>query len=225
MHVHTTALADRYLDAQLVGDRKAALRVVLDDGLDKGISVPDLYLRVVQPAQYRIGQLWQDNQITIAHEHLATAISHLALAHLYPHLPRAPGNGKRVVVACVSGELHDLGARVLADLFEMAGFEVRYLGANVPADSLVALTRETRADLLALSVTMPGHLPGVHAVVQQSREALGDQLRLAVGGLAASARPDLTAELQVDVAGMDASAAVAAAQRLLQVDDRPAGSG
>ncbi len=195
------------------------MRVVLDDGLAQGISVPDLYLRVVQPAQYRVGQLWQDNQITVAHEHLATAISHLALAHLYPHLPRARGNGKRVVVACVSGELHDLGARVLADLFEMAGFDVRYLGANVPGESLVALTRETRADLLALSVTMPCHLSSLHAVVQQSREALGDQLRLAAGGQALTARPDLAAELQIDVTGSDAVAAIAATQRLLQVDD------
>lgn len=64
----------RFVAAQLRGDRREALRVVIDEGLAGGATVPELHLRVVQPAQYEIGRLWQENKISVAEEHLATAI-------------------------------------------------------------------------------------------------------------------------------------------------------
>ena len=125
-------IAARYLEALLAGDRDAAVRTAFDDGVARGLSVPDLYVGVIQTAQHRIGELWQANRLTVAHEHVATAISQLVMALAYPVLPRQPRNGKPALVACVDDELHDLGARMVADFFEMAGFDVRYLGANLP---------------------------------------------------------------------------------------------
>src|SRR3954452_8260536 len=98
--------AARYLGALLAGDRDTAVRVALDEGVDGGLSVPDLYLGVIEPAQRRIGELWQENRITVGHEHIATAISQLVMALTYPLLPRGPANGKRAVIACVENELH-----------------------------------------------------------------------------------------------------------------------
>ena len=211
-------LADRYLAAQLAGDRRAALRVAVEDGIERGLPIPDLYLAVIQPAQYRIGQLWQDNQITVAQEHLATAISQLALAQVYPALPRDPSNGKRALVACVAGELHDLGARMTADFFEMAGFGVRYLGADVPTDSLVAMAREDPPDLLVLSVTMSFHLDTLRDAVRRLRETLGHRSRLAVGGHAFTWAPGLESRLGADVYGRDARESVGLARRVLGLD-------
>src|SRR3712207_4670693 len=70
-------IAPRYLEALLAGDRNAAVRAALDDGVARGLTVPDLYVGVIQPAQHRIGELWQENRLTVAHEHVATAISQL----------------------------------------------------------------------------------------------------------------------------------------------------
>src|SRR5690242_10012120 len=100
-----TELSDRYLAAQLVGDRREALRLIIEEGLEQGVSVPRLQIEVIQAAQYEIGRLWQENAISVAQEHLATGISQLALAHLYEHLPRGESIGRRAVVACVEGEL------------------------------------------------------------------------------------------------------------------------
>jgi len=182
------ALTARYVAAQLAGDRREALRVV-DDGLGAGISATALQLRVVQPAQYEIGRLWQENRITVAQEHLATAISQLVLAHLYRHLPRDPKNGKRVLLACVEGELHDMGARVAADHLEMSGYEVHYLGANVPTDDLVAMVREHPPDLLALSASMPSHLPAIEEAVTRVCRATGNGVPIALGGRAFAGGP------------------------------------
>ena len=214
----TRTLLERYLAAQLAGDRRAALRVVVDEGLGGGVPVPTLYLDVVQAAQYRIGELWQGNRITVAQEHLATAISQVALAELYRVLPCQPPHGRRALVACVGGELHELGTRITADFFEMAGFDVRYLGASVPTDSLVAMVREDPPDLLVLSVTMSFHLDALHEAVRRTREAVGDRLHLALGGQAFTWAPALVGQLGAEVYGRDARESVALARQLLGLE-------
>jgi methanogenic corrinoid protein MtbC1 len=178
--------------------------------------VPELHLNVLQPAQYEIGRLWQENRISVAQEHLATAITQFALAHLYRHLPRDPANGRTVLVACVEGDLHEVGARVGSDFLEMAGFDVRFLGANVPTDSLVRMVREHPPDLLALSVTMTYHLPALRDALARVR-AVAPRLPLAVGGLAFSWAPGLERELDVSFFGRDARELVSAACQTLGV--------
>ena len=100
----TAALSERFVEAQLAGNRREAIRLLME-GLRQGLSVPDLHLGVIQAAQYRIGELWLAHQVTIAEEHLATAIAQLAMSHLYPHLPRGERLGKRVLLGCVEGEI------------------------------------------------------------------------------------------------------------------------
>jgi methanogenic corrinoid protein MtbC1 len=211
----TADLCERYLAAQLAGDRNAALRLVLDEGVGKGIAVPRLYLDVIEVAQHRIGQLWQENRISVAQEHVATAISSLVIAHLYTALPRAPSNEKRVLLSCVDGELHDLGARVTADFFEMAGYDVRYLGASLPTDHLVAMAREDPPDLLVLSMTLSLHEVSFRRAIAALRSAVGNRLHLGVGGQAFVWTPDLPQAVGAHFYGRDARESVAAADRLL----------
>ncbi|MDY7226353.1 cobalamin B12-binding domain-containing protein [Hyalangium rubrum] len=209
-------MRQRYLAAQLRGDRREALRLLVDEGLLQGIPLQDIHLKVIQPAQYEIGRLWQENIISVAQEHLATAISQLALSHLYRHLPRDPANGKVIMLSCVEGELHEVGARMASDFLEMAGFDVRFLGANVPTDHLVRMVREQRPDLLALSVSMTYHLPALRLAVA-AVHAVAPRLPIAVGGLAFTWAPGLEKELDISFHGRDARELVASACRTLGV--------
>lgn len=209
------SLTDRYIAAQLAGDRATALQIMLEDGIGGGIPAPELYLNVIQPAQHRIGRLWQENRITVAQEHLATAISHLVLAHLYPLLPREPENGLVAVVACVPGELHDMGSRIAADFFEMSGYDVRFLGANVPVESLSAMVAESRADIVVLSVVMTFNLPGLRDVVRAIRALPGVSPRIIVGGPAIETVPELANELGIDLWGVSITDAIVTARDLL----------
>lgn len=215
METPLQSLTDRYIAAQLAGDRATALQIMLEEGIGRGIPVSELYLNVIQPAQHRIGRLWQENRITVAQEHLATAISQLVLAHLYPLLPREPENGLVAVVACVPGELHDMGSRVAADFFEMSGYDVRFLGANVPVESLAAMVAETCADIVVLSVVMTFNLPGLREAVRAIRSAHGASPRIIVGGPAIESAPGLADELGIDLWGVSITDALAAARTLL----------
>jgi methanogenic corrinoid protein MtbC1 len=206
---------------------------VIDEGLERGASVLDVQLGVIQEAQREIGRLWQENSISVAQEHLATAISNMALSHLYDHASRARTNGKKVIVACVEGELHDFPARLVADALDLAGFDVRYLGASVPTDSLLSFIREERPDLVALSVTMTFNLPSLRATCDRLRKETAGALPIAIGGNAcrglqetplsgpgsdASPRSgDVAAELNADATGVDAAEVVDAVCKLLGV--------
>jgi len=174
-------LSRSYLAAQLAGDRREAVRLLMEEGIGRGNSVIDLHLRVIQQAQREIGRLWEQNSISVALEHQATAVSQLALAHLYQQSIRRPPVGKSVLLACAEGELHDVGARICADVLDLHGFEVRFLGANVPTDCLLGFVERTRPDLVALSVTLPTHLPATRAAVDTLRPT---RVPLAVGGRA-----------------------------------------
>jgi methanogenic corrinoid protein MtbC1 len=213
----TTNLANRYLEAQLAGDRAEAVRLLIEEGLHQGISAADLLLGVIQPAQREIGRLWQENKVSIAQEHLATGISQLALARIYQEAPREKQLGKTVVVACVEGETHEMGARIAADFLEMAGFRVRYLGANVPTDSLLEMVKKSPPDLIAISATISFHVGALRDAIERIIKATDGKLPVMVGGHVFEWDPGLRERLGQVVHGEDAVALVAAAKRALGV--------
>ena len=164
-------LRDRYLRAQLTGDPREAVRLLVEDGLGSGAAIVELQEGVVQAAQDEIGRLWQQNRVSIAQEHMATAIC-TTLAALFERAQPKPPLGKKLLLACVEGELHDLPARMAADFLELEGFEVRYLGANVPHDDLISMVRAEQPDVIGLSVTMSFNVPALRTAVERLRAAI-----------------------------------------------------
>jgi methanogenic corrinoid protein MtbC1 len=206
-------LRAHYLAAQLAGDRREALRLVLEEGLAGGHDVMTLQHEVVASAQHEIGRRWMRNEVTIAQEHMASAISQLALSALFEHATPAPRLGRKLVLACVEGELHDLPARMAADTLELAGFDVRYLGANVPNDSLVELVIAERPDAIGLSVTMQFNMPALRSAVARLRAAI--QRPLFIGGHATTWSEDTANELSVACVGTHPREIVAAVRKLV----------
>jgi methanogenic corrinoid protein MtbC1 len=210
------SLSRRFLDAQLAADRRAALSVVLDDGVRAGVSVVRLVMDVIRPAQFAIGQLWQMNKITVADEHIATAISQLALAQLYPYGERGEATGKRILVACVEGELHDMGARMAADLLDLDGHTVEFLGASVPTDHLILRVKAAPPDLVVLSITMTFHIAALGAAVERLRAEVDAALPIAAGGRAIAWCPELLATLKLAAFGEDARTLITDVQRFFR---------
>jgi methanogenic corrinoid protein MtbC1 len=209
---------EQYLQAQVTGDQRGALRIVREAVAD-GHSVRAVQEGVIQAAQHEIGRLWQENRLSIAHEHMATAISQMALVHLFELAPAPRANGRTIVVACVEGELHDLPARLVADYLESEGFAVRFLGANVPTESLGRLLAEDPPDLLALSVTMSFNVAGLRAAVAAVRERLPG-LQIAAGGHALAWAPELAEQIGVLVVGAKSEDIVAGLLRQLPGGER-----
>lgn len=170
----------RYLDTMLQADTLGAMALV-NDFIRDSIPVGDVCVDIVAEAMRRVGELWHGHQISVDMEHYCTSITQMALSQLYPLIFGQERNGKSVLVACIGSELHEMGARMVADLFEYNGWDSIYLGAAVPVEALEAAVTANQPDLVALSVTMPQHLPLCREAVERLRE--GDfQNRIAVGG-------------------------------------------
>jgi MerR family transcriptional regulator, light-induced transcriptional regulator len=213
-------LARAYLTALLRADRRSAVEII-DAAARDGVSVRELYLDVFQPVQREIGRLWQNNEISVAEEHYCTASTQGVMAQFYPQILSAARVGRKVVVACVGNELHEIGTRMVADFFEMDGWDGVYIGANTPTTALVELVCRERPDLVALGVTMTYHLGTAAKVVERLR---GDDrcsdVKIIAGGYVFQQHPELWRSLGVDGCAADAARAVTVGNELVNANGR-----
>lgn len=175
--------AKAYIDMLLNGDRHEALKLI-EQLSNQGVSVKDIYLDIFQPAQYQIGQLWLKNEISVAKEHYCTAVTQQAMSLLYPKVFTTERKGLTFVAACVGNELHEIGVRMVADFFEMDGWDTYYLGANTPADSIIKAANERHADLVGLSIALPIHRSLLRSVIEQIKPQIPPKTKIIIGGYA-----------------------------------------
>ena len=200
-------LARLYSDAAMAGRRQAALNLVLE-GLREGHSVIDLYADVLQQSMYRIGRLWAANRISVAKEHMATAITQYVMAQIYPRIPMQDQVRGSIVMTGVKGEMHQIGANMVADVLETGGWDVRFLGADAPTDAVVDAVEEHRAQILGISATMLYNLPQVAKLAEAARRRIGGKIRILVGGRAFRSTPELYREMGADGCGGDLRSAI-----------------
>lgn len=168
-------------------------------------------LEVVRPTLIRIGDMWHAGSISVATEHFASNFLQGRLRSLLRLLADAPG-GHLVIVACAPGELHEIGALIMAVMLRRSGFAVKYLGANTPITDLALLVRDQRADAVLISATTQAPIPNLRA----ERELLRSIPALLVLGGAAVARvPELAAEVGGVFLGNDARKVVPELRALL----------
>ncbi|MEV5747386.1 cobalamin-dependent protein [Actinoallomurus sp. NPDC052308] len=171
-HLDTRTVSARLWDAVRKGDEGAAVQTVLS-ALDAGLDAESALLDVVAPVQARVGAEWAANRLSVAQEHAATAIDdHVVTAvahHASAPSPRpSPG---RITVTCVDGEWHALPARLLAETLRLRGWQVDFLGCQIPVPHLVDHLHRSGPDALALSSSIPTRLPTAHATIAACRAA------------------------------------------------------
>jgi methanogenic corrinoid protein MtbC1 len=207
--------AREFETALLAGDQRRALAVV-NSCIDSGHDLVDVELHVIKAAMYRIGEQWQENQVTVAQEHIATAIVESVMtAALLRSPPPAPID-KQVLLACVAGNHHTVGLRIVADSFQLNGWEVQYLGANVPTPSLIRQIGKWSPDLVGLSLSFAQQMPAVKDVIAQLRARFGrERPPVMIGGLAVNRFDRLVDMVGADARSFDAQAAIGTAKQLV----------
>ncbi|GAC1344148.1 MAG: HTH-type transcriptional repressor CarH [Myxococcales bacterium] len=148
----------------------------------KGHSLADIFDDVVAPALRTVGTKWEKCSITIAEEHVATQTVVEAIARAQP-LAEPPGEPNRAdrgtaVVASVSGDQHDVAARMAACLLRARCFEVLAPLAQTPARDLAEMIVRARASIVALACTIP---QDVRSLIEQIE--LAEQATRQTGGI------------------------------------------
>jgi methanogenic corrinoid protein MtbC1 len=208
-------LAKGFNEALLKGDRHEARRMIMEE-VEKGTPVKDIYIHVFQTSQLEVGRLWQENQISVAREHFVSAATQMIMSQLYPYIFSTERNGHSFIGACIGGELHEIGIRMVCDFFEMEGWDTWYLGANTPTDSLIQSIKENKAELLGLSVTMPYHISSLQEVVRYIREdETGKNVKILVGGNGINHKKYLWKTIGADGYAPDARKAIELAGQLI----------
>lgn len=173
---------ETYLEALLQGQHRHC-RSLVNQLLEKDIPVKELYTHLFQRSLYEVGDLWEHNKITVATEHLATAITERMMIEAYPRLFSQKYSGKVAVVACPADEYHQIGAQMVADVFELNGWHGFFLGANTPLKDLVDTIAEKQPHLLALSISVSFNFGKLFDVIHFLQDRFSD-LQILVGGQA-----------------------------------------
>ncbi len=208
-------IAEEFEAALLRGDQRKAL-AILNRAMDGGHSLVDAEMRMIQPALYQIGEKWQANQISVAQEHMATAIVQMVMPMGLLRSPPPAQNGKSVLLACVEGNQHAVGLSMVSDAFSLAGWQVQYLGADVPTRALVAQIIEAKPELVGLSVSFPQQLRVARDIIYQLAEKMGStKPAVMIGGLAVNRFARLAEVLGADASSVNAQMAVDCADQMV----------
>lgn len=144
-------------------------------------------VELLQRAAAQVGEGWYQGDVTVQQEHFCSAqvVRRLEALVMTAPPPSRPG---RILVACPPEEYHVIGPLLLTFLLRRQGWEVIYLGANVPTDRLettVAVTKPQLAIMAAQQLHTATTLVEAAVVLQQ------EQVLLAYGGLVFNLLPPL----------------------------------
>ena len=160
------------------------------------LGVPDFLDGVVSPVLKEIGRGWRERSVSVAQEHLATAVVRLVLGWLLG-VYEVDGAAPRLVVATPPGQAHELGALMVAVSAAAEGWAVTYLGPDLPVADLVSAVAQTGARAVAISVVYVPDDRDVAAALRETRAGLPARVPLLLGGAAAP-----TIRLEPEVAGV-----------------------
>jgi methanogenic corrinoid protein MtbC1 len=194
-----------FVQTILTGDRKAALTIARE-ALRDGARIQDLYADVFQDALYEVGRLWERNAITVGQEHMATAVTQYVMAHVFGTVESATERRGVALMTGVPGELHHVGALMVSDMLEAHGWQVQFLGSNLPITSILRAHADAKPQLLGISVTMLFNRHHATHLIAEARRA-DPQVRVVVGG--AAFRHDAWRDTGADDYAADVRSAIA----------------
>lgn len=206
-----------FIVAVLEGRADDATNIVL--GIQaQGAALGTIHTEVLGRAQAEMGRMWQVGEVDIADEHLGSRVVEDLLVLLRAKAPRAPRVGKRILIAAISGNLHDIGARMIADQFIEAGWDTLFLGSDVPGVDLARAAVDHDVDLVALSVGISLNLRTTATEIEAIRIATQGTIPILVGGRPFREHRDLHLAVGADASAGSAKGALQRAAELVGLD-------
>ena len=186
-------------DGRVVEFRSAAVRAAqrLDAGelqavLERAavsLGVPLFLEQVAGPSIREIGHGWQNGTVTVGQEHLATAVFRRVLGWIIETV-EAGEHAPRILVATPPGQMHELGALLAAAAAASEGWDVVYLGADLPPSEVLSAAEQAGVQAVALSIVLVTDSSKLVEQLRQIRHGLDSEVQLFVGGAAARQQTD-----------------------------------
>ena len=204
----TADLFKQYLEHLFAGKRCEA-RELLFAAQDRGTTASKLLQRIIWPAMEQIEKLYRADQIPRILEQMATRINRMLADQLHAFIARRPKSGKRMVVICGEGEPQELGAQIIADLFEGQGWTVWFLGAGVPNDEILQFAGKVEPDILCIYGTQAAGIPNTRRLIELIRGVgVCEEMQVLVAGGVFNRAEGLADEIKADLCAPDSVVAL-----------------
>jgi DNA-binding transcriptional MerR regulator len=145
------------------------------------LSSVSLVEQVVLPLLCRVGEMWTEGSLCVAHEHAASAVIRTFLGGM-ESAGRGNGSPAQIVSATPRGQRHELGALVASITASFEGWGTTYLGPDLPAEEIATAVRIRGAKVVALSLVYPADDPRVDSELRRLRRLLGETTTIVLGG-------------------------------------------
>src|SRR5688572_846162 len=147
----TAKLGRAYAEAILSGDEVAA-EISIREAMEAKLTTAEIDDEIIAPALWFVGELWEQGEISVADEHLATEISLRVLALQREARRTTRGRqGRKALLAAPEGEVHIVALQMAANLLRDAGYTVLMLGGDVPLESLAESATRHEPEVVCLS--------------------------------------------------------------------------
>ena len=180
------------LHALIEGDQLTASRLV-DTAISERWEPSHVYVHLIGHCLAEIGARWHAGDLAIATEHRATQMALRLLGNAQQAYVNGKRVGRRAVITSVEGDTHLIGGLTFADLLRFEGWDVDFLGADTPTDSLVELVEKDSPDLVGLSVTIEKFISNVSKTVRAVKRLQNPPV-IVVGGAVMANNPILEAD-------------------------------
>lgn len=151
---------------------------------------------VVAPLALKVGELWRGGELTAADEHFASAaIRGFLIRNSKPYA--LDGGTPTIVIGTPAGQLHELGAVIIAAAANDMGWRVTYLGSSLPAMEIAGAAIRNQACVVALSIVFPGDDPNLPRDLENLRKLLPAEVKLLLGGRAAESYQSVITSLGI----------------------------
>ncbi len=167
---------------------EAGVHAVFDEGIS-AVGLEPFVRDLILPVLVEVGRRWREGELTVSQEHFASVLVRgrlLALARLWGR-----GAGPLAVLACASGEQHDISLIIFGLLLRSYGWRVLFLGADTP----LATLEETATKTSPAAIVLVTFDPGLVGAEGTTLRRLGRMAPLFLSGPGATA--DLSAKLRV----------------------------
>ena len=148
------------------------------------LSQPDLLEELVQPLMERVGRMWQEGNLRVADEHMATAVVRSFVGNLPAGFQPSEG-APHAVATTPAGQLHEMGALLASAAAASEGWNSTFLGPNLPAEEIAGAAAQKGARAVLLSISYPGDDPRLGGELLKLGRLLGAGTTLFAGGRAA----------------------------------------
>jgi len=172
------------------------------------ISYTELYEELLIPYLSNWDCDEEIQELCVFKEHVSTSIIRTIIEINYPFLVekrkkfledgRITELRKKVFIACPAGEFHEIGARIVSDIFYINGYDVLYVGANTPLDEIIKMTKVYIPDYIAFSVSDPYNIISTKKTIAKLRDN-NTQSKIIVGGRAFKINPHVFKQIKADL--------------------------